>query len=230
MERDPLRALGPDPRKARELVDQILDRSSEHFWLHPGEAEPSHATCDRPERLLLQIASLAERVVDGGRDGVAEHLDVVRIRFALEEGGIDRDRHDLLVARRDDLHRAAARGALDLFLGDLGLSFLHLGRHLLGLFHHALHVLQRSLPPTSSTTSAARPLRINSTGSSAFASSASVSATSSMVSSGSGAGVAASAPRAANATEHFTPSAEWMPSTSIDRFLSWAIVSRWNSL
>src|ERR687898_1166088 len=95
-----------------------------------------HALGDAAEPLGGQVLGLAQALVDGGGDQVAEHLDVV----GVERVGVDRDRLHRLVTLDPGRDHAAAGRPLDDLLGQLGLGVLHLPLHLLQLLEHLVGV------------------------------------------------------------------------------------------
>src|SRR6266511_1675594 len=142
VEGDPLGALGPDPGKPPELVDQILDRAFIHVEKVPPAGLEAEARGQRQplgdvvQALRGQVLGLAQALVHGGGHQVAQHLGVL----GVDGVGVDRDRVDHAVALdlgRDD---PAAGGALDDLLGQLVLGVLHLLLHLLDLLQHLVRV------------------------------------------------------------------------------------------
>src|SRR5215217_7293416 len=95
-----------------------------------------HALGDAAQALGGQVLGLAQALIDGGGDQVAEHLDVV----GVERVGVDRDRRHRLVALDPGRDHAAPGRALDDLLGQLGLGVLHLPLHLLQLLQHLVGV------------------------------------------------------------------------------------------
>src|SRR5262245_37600727 len=117
--------------------------SSIRTWTGPSYmgSEPQagwqpHALGDATEPLGGQVLGLAQALVDGGGDQVAEHLDVV----GVERVRVDRDRLHRLVALDPGRDHAAAGRPLDDLLGQLGLGVLHLALHLLQLLEHLVGV------------------------------------------------------------------------------------------
>src|SRR5919106_1086971 len=140
--------------------------------LHPRKAQASHASGKRPECFGLFGAGLVECIVHRSGHGIAEHLEVVGIGLTLEDVGRYLYADHALVAGHDRFDGPSAGRSFDLLLGQLVLGALHIGGHLLGLLHHALHVLAHVSPPAlgrigyrSSTISAPSPFFTNSTGS-----------------------------------------------------------------
>src|SRR5215211_7889671 len=95
-----------------------------------------HALGDAAQALSGQVLGLAQALVDGGGDQVAEHLDVV----GVERVRVDRHRLHRLVALDPGRDHAAAGRPLDDLLGQLGLGVLHLPLHLLQLLEHLVGV------------------------------------------------------------------------------------------
>src|SRR4051794_190035 len=83
-----------------------------------------------------ELLGRAQRLVDGGEDGVLEHLDVL----GVDRVRVDGDRLDRELARRDDLDHAPARRGLDAFVLEGLLRRHHVLLHLLDLLEHLLHV------------------------------------------------------------------------------------------
>src|SRR5215217_420444 len=123
--------------------------SSIRSWTGPsyiGSAAPpasdaqagwqAHALGDAAQALGGQVLGLAQALVDGRGDQVAEHLDVV----GVERVGVDRHRLHRLVALDPGRDHAAAGRPLDDLLGQLGLGVLHLPLHLLQLLEHLVGV------------------------------------------------------------------------------------------
>src|SRR3954468_9841258 len=111
--------------------------------LEAGQAQPAEPAA-RAAEAARHVAHLArrellgraQRLVDGGQDGVLEHLDILRV----DRARVDGDRLDRELARRDDLHHAPAGRGLDALVLEGLLRLHHLLLHLLHLLEHLLHV------------------------------------------------------------------------------------------
>src|SRR3954470_5324981 len=111
--------------------------------LEAGQAQPAEPAA-RAAEAARHVAHLArrellgraQRLVDGGQDGVLEHLDVLRV----DRARVDGDRLDREFPRRDDLHHAPAGRGLDALVLEGLLRLHHLLLHLLDLLEHLLHV------------------------------------------------------------------------------------------
>ena len=111
VERDALRALGPDAGQPAELVDQILDGAFVHACSGRSEAgqaqaaEPAGPPVERAHLLRGQLTGGAVGVADRGDDQVLQRLDVV----GVDRRRVDGDRDQLAGAGDGGRDKSAAR-------------------------------------------------------------------------------------------------------------------------
>ena len=135
VERDALRALGPDAGQPAELVDQVLDRALVHLRTRAGPCRPSLPTWGP----CLSAATAWALAAASRTAATTRSCRVSTSSGSTTDGAISTlTRSPVPVTTA--LTRPPAVSPLDLGLGQLGLGGHHLLLHLLRLRHELLQV------------------------------------------------------------------------------------------
>src|SRR5258706_1880231 len=130
--------LAPMPGSFRKASMRRSSGAAKRIASETGDAQGA-------DLLRHRRLDLATGLVDGGAHQVLEHLHVLR----FHDLGGDAQGEELVAAAHGHRDHAAARGRLDLELGDLLLQLL---LHLLRLLHEGLDVHGRSAQGCSTST------------------------------------------------------------------------------